>query len=138
MLTDVREIALPVKTSSDQYWITWYDALRDSLSKKDAQTQFKLFWEQRGEGTDANTNGLREAMKDRGVIIEPDGIVGSIVDSASSIIDGVTDGIGSFLNVGKGIVYGGLGLTVLCIGVLLYSVAKRGVSASYMGAGVKV
>lgn len=138
MLTDVREIALPLKTSSDQYWITWYDALRDSLSKKDAQTQFKLFWEQRGKGTDANTVDLRKAMNQRGIEVKSDGIIGSIADSSIGIIDGVTDGIGSFLNVGKGIVYGGLGLTVLCIGLLVYSVVKNGVSASYMGASVKV
>lgn len=134
-MTDIRNIGLPTKDWSDQQWILWYEALKGQVSKKDAQLQFKLFWEQRGKGTDANTHDLRDAMSNNGIPVSADGVIGSLEDTALGAVDAVTSGIGSILNIGKYAVIAGISLTVITVGVLLYTIASKGISTPWGGTG---
>lgn len=128
---------VPTKSSTGEYWVTWYDALESFFGKKDAKQIFVQAWEKRGIGTKANTSYLREQMSSRGINVQADGLFGELGDSAGNVWDSVTGTFSSILGIGKTAGYVAIGLAgVVVIGVI-YSYTKRGISFDPMTRTIK-
>jgi len=71
----------PNKNSDGNLWLTWYDELVSNFGKKDAALAFTTRWG--NVKPDAgNDNNLRTKMAANGINISPNGIFGSIQDTA--------------------------------------------------------
>ncbi len=85
----------PNKNSDGNVWLSWYDELESQFGRKDAALAFTTRWG--NVKPDAgNDNNLRTKMASRGIDIAPNGIFGSIEDTAKSFTGGIT----SFLKMG--------------------------------------
>ena len=129
---------VPTVKSTDKDWETFYNALSKHFSKVDANNIWLKFWGQRGGKVDANTNELRQFMQGKGVSIQADSIVGSLITSTDDFVSGISDAIGGVFGIGKGIVIGASVITGLLIIGLGYRIYKSGASASYGGVGAKI
>jgi hypothetical protein len=99
---------IPAKHSSDLAWIQFWKDLKRIFSKKEAQSWWVTFWNERaGVNSNANTSRLRLEMKSHGIEISAQNWIGSVGDAASSF----AGGIGTFLKVG--------GVVVVCGAVLV-------------------
>lgn len=125
---------IPTSLSTDKQWISFYDSLKDSLGRKDAVIVFGEFWSKRGGNISANTSFFRNEMQDRGITINPDGFMNKVAE----LTDDVTDMVGDLFSIGKMTMIIGISISALLLIVILYRISKNGVSASYMGTGVKV
>jgi hypothetical protein len=96
---------IPTKSSSDGDWIAWYQSLPGPT--KDKNLIFSLAWTKRGSSK-ANTNQLRTFLKSAGFNLGADNILGSVEDTGTNFLSGVT----GFLKMGETatLVIGGLGL----------------------------
>ncbi len=84
---------IPTKSSSDMEWKAWYEIL--PFSTKDNNLLFARAWKVRG-GKDANTSDLRKFLKDNGLTLSPDNVLGTIKDYEL----GVLETVGSVFKVG--------------------------------------
>jgi hypothetical protein len=89
---------IPPKGSDDSNnWINWYDQLERSFGKLDAKRRWTLWWNNTEAGKQrANSSDLRTQMKQRGVEVSPDGILGEISDKAKDF----TGTIGNIFKIG--------------------------------------
>ncbi len=85
----------PNKNSDSNLWLSWYDELVSNYGKKDAALAFTTRWGvvKPDAGNDSN---LRTKMAENGINISPNGVFGSIEDSAKGFEAGLT----SFFKMG--------------------------------------
>lgn len=111
----------PLYNSDSNVWISWYDQLESSFGKKDAFAAFSRRWALLNAAkSPANTSSFREAMKGKGISIEPSGVAGSLLDKATSI----SDSIGGFLKVGGSVVFVMQVVTFIVILAIVWKLAK--------------
>jgi len=85
----------PNKNSDGNVWLAWYDELESNFGKKDAALAFTTRWGVVKPDA-GNDNNLRTKMAEKGINISPNGVFGSIEDTARSYVGGLT----SFLKMG--------------------------------------
>ncbi len=109
----------PNKNSDSNIWLSWYDELEDNFGRKDAALAFTTRWG--NVKPDAgNDNNLRTKMAEKGINISPDGIFGSIEDSAKSFTGGLT----SFFKMGAAAsMIAGI-VVLIFVMIIVYRLAK--------------
>ncbi len=126
-------INIPKNNSSDNTWITWYDALKRKFGRKKANSLFTANWDaQGGDGSSANTTNLRQHLDKEGKLDISGGFGGELKDR---VFD-VANFFGDYISVGK---YLGLGLGVILvggIGLFVYNLAKDPDKAVRIGTAV--
>ena len=125
---------VPVSTSTDQQWISFYDSLKDALGKKDASIVFLEFWSRRGGDIEANTVFFRNEMEKRGIEITEEGIgsyIAEFLDDTWGVVSGIFSGVGT---AGKTV---GIILLIIVI-VFVFRFAKNGANVNYLGTGVRI
>lgn len=126
-------INVPKNNSSENVWITWYDALKNKFGRKKANSLFTANWDaQSGSGSDANTTTLRQHLKKEGKLDLKGSFAGEIKDK---VFD-VGNFLGDYITVGK---YLGIGLGVVVLGGLglfVYNLAKDPDKAVRIGTAV--
>jgi len=126
-------INVPKNNSSENVWITWYDALKSKFGRKKANSLFIANWDsQNGGGSDANTTTLRQHLQKKGRLDIKGGFAGEIKDKVFDVGNFLGDSItvGKYLGIGLGVVVlGGLGLFV-------YNLAKDPDKAVRIGTAV--
>lgn len=126
-------INIPKNNSSDNVWITWYDALKSTFGRKKANSLFIANWDaQNGSGSDANTTTLRQYLQKQGKLDIKGSFAGEIKDKAFD----VGNFLGDYITVGK---YLGIGLGVVVLGGLglfVYNLAKDPDKAVRIGTAV--
>lgn len=126
-------INIPKNNSSDNVWITWYDALKSKFGRKKANSLFTANWDaQDGSNSDANTTTLRQHLEKEGKLNIQGSFAGEIKDKAFD----VANFFGDYFTVGK---YLGLGLGVIVVGGLglfVYNIARKPESAVRIGTAV--
>jgi len=124
---------IPINSSSDSVWITWYDNLRKQFGKKKANALFTANWDaQNGFSSNANTSDLRSHLEKKGGIEISGGFLGETKDK---VLD-VGNFFGDYFTVGK---YLGLALGVIVVGGLglfVYNVARKPESAVRIGTAI--
>lgn len=111
---------VPNAYSSSAEWITWYDALKKCVGKKNAKMLWSLAWQKYGrQGTDASSSTLRKKMEKEG--IEIDKTMGeSLEDFGYDVGNWFGNGF-KFMGVLGYILAGGVVLGILAI---IYNIAK--------------
>lgn len=112
---------IPIFSSTDKVWISWYDELKKVFGRKKANSLFSANWDaQNGQKSVANTSDLRKHLLDNGIDISG-GFFGEAKDKAF----GVAEYFGDFFTVGK---YIGLGLAsvlAISVGAFVFQLATR-------------
>jgi hypothetical protein len=85
----------PNRNSDGNVWLSWYEQLESNFGKKDAALAFTKRWAN-VKPEAGNDNNLRTKMTEYGINIQPNGIFGSIEDTAKSF----TGGLASFMKMG--------------------------------------
>lgn len=116
--------SIPNRKSDGSEWQLWHEALKDNFGKKQANAIFLKAWKKQS-GPDASTMDLRKYLEKNGINIEK-GVLESALDSGSDVFGN----IGDLLQVGKYVVYGVLGITVVGLGMIVFNVAKNPIGAA--------
>lgn len=126
---------LPTFESSDNAWLTWYNDVKNTLNRKQANRLFGMLWDNvNGYDSDANTNYLREEMEKHGVEIATN-TLGDVSDWASD----VKGYFGDFFTAGKWIGFALTGVVVVAVGGLLLQIAfKKDVRAEAVQIGTLI
>ena len=128
-----RIINLPKNNSSDNVWMTWYDALKSKFGRKKANSLFTANWDaQDGGNSNANTTTLRQHLEKEGKLDIKGSFAGEIKDKAFD----VANFFGDYFTVGK---YLGIGLAVIVVGgvgLLVYNIARKPESAVRIGTAI--
>lgn len=109
---------IPTSEDLPERWIAFHKALKSWFGKKAANAYFVKFWSQRaGEGSSADTHGLREYMDDQGVDLTTNW-KGEIADKTLGALDWVSDTV----NILRAII---IGVIIVAVGVGAYYVIKK-------------
>ena len=111
-------LSVPSKASSNQKWIEWHKALKNTFGRKKANTIFIDNWEKRGNVNIIN-NDMQDYFRKQGVNLDKT-FANQIIDFPEDVFDT----IGNIFTMGK---YAAIAVGVVIlvpVGILLYNVAK--------------
>ena len=112
---------IPRRSSSDQVWIQWYDALKKEFGRKKANQLFIANWDAvDGDTSNANTTNLRNHLQRFGIDVDG-GVIGGVKDWAL----GVGGYFGDIFNASKIIGIGLASVVAISMGVLIFQIATR-------------
>jgi hypothetical protein len=111
---------VPTKTSNDEDWINWHKALKSRYGKKDANYVFVKAYSKIGS-KDANTGNLRDYLKDVGIDIEANSLLGTIRDGAYDTLDTV----GDVFKVGGYVAAGIIAVPLILVSVVVWQALKN-------------
>ena len=103
--------SVPNSKSTGSEWLEFYITCNDYFGKKVSNQIFTAAWKRYGT-SESNTLALRQYLGKNGLKIDT-GIVEDIVDTGAGIVNGVADGIGSVLSIGKFATYGIIAVVLL-------------------------
>ncbi len=108
---------IPTSADTPEQWVLWHKLLKGWFTKKEANSHWLRFWNQRaGAGSAADTHDLRSYMEGQGIDLTTD-TKGKITDSVMDVVDwGVETA-----NWVRGIIIGGV---ILGIGLIAYYIVK--------------
>ena len=112
---------IPKRSSSDQVWIQWYDALRKEFGRKKANQLLVANWDAvDGDSSNANTTTLRKHLERYGIDVDG-GVIGGVKDWAL----GVGGYFGDIFNASKIIGIGLASVVAISMGILIFQIATR-------------
>jgi hypothetical protein len=111
----------PNKQSDGNQWITWYEQIEKAFGKKDASQAFAARWKVTGAlNGPANTSDFRGRMKELGIVIDADGILGSALDD----VKGFGSSIGGFFKLGGTVMMVVWVIVILVTLAMIWKLAK--------------
>jgi hypothetical protein len=106
--------AIPDKKSTDQYWITWHQTLKQNFGKTKANEAFLVAFAYRG-GSGAKTADLFNYGKSQGMNLDT-----NLLGDAERIINGVKEGVsGVFGKLGRIFKIGETAVVIIIILILI-------------------
>lgn len=115
---------IPNKKSNGDEWQLWHTILKDNFGKKQANAIFLKAWKKQSV-SNASTIDLRAYLSKNGINLEK-GMFESAQDAGSDLLGN----LGDLLQVGKYVVYGVVGITVVGLGMIVFNVAKNPIGAA--------
>lgn len=113
---------IPSFGDSAETWENWFDDLKGTFGKSDAQVLFTKAWSSSGnmKNAPANTESFRDNMEKQGIKLD-----GSWASEIAGVGYDLVGEFGDFFKVGKILGIGLAAVTVISVGGLIFQIAFR-------------